>query len=94
MIARPKYTKKDKNHAEIVSQCKELGMVVWDTADLGGEILDIIIMWKGKIAIVEIKSPGGRLTKNEKISINKLKDVGIDVIVAYGLEDILKYYEN
>ncbi len=94
MNPRPKYTKKDINHADIVAQCRELGMVVWDTADAGGEILDIIVFWKGKTLPVEIKSPGGTLTKDEKISLEKLEACGIKAIVAYSIEDILDAYNE
>lgn len=94
MSPRPKRTKKDLNHAEIVNQCRDLGMIVWDTASLGGEILDIIIFWKGIATPVEIKSPGGTLTKDEKTSLEKLAKAGIKAIIAYTIEDILEVYDR
>ena len=92
-MPRPKRTKKDSNHAEIVAQCRELGMIVWDVADLGGEVLDIIVYWHGKTVPVEIKSKGGSLTEDERISLDKLNSCGIRAIVAYSIEDIVEAFE-
>ena len=93
-MGRPKHTKKDKNHLEIVRQCREIGMVVWDTADLGGEILDTVIFWRGKVIPVEIKSKGkeGDFTPDEKVGIDKLVAVGVRPIVATCIEDILQVF--
>jgi hypothetical protein len=92
---RPKYTKKDKNHKKIVRECRELGMILWDTADIGGKILDLIVFWRGKALPVEVKQKGKEddLTEEEKIGIEELRFVGIEPVVATCLEDILKAFE-
>ena len=92
-MVRPKYTKRDTNHKPIVNQCRELGMVVWDLADLGGKVLDTIVFWRGKAIPVEIKSPGGTLTDDEAASIEELKTVGVGPIIATTIHDILKAFE-
>jgi len=93
-MGRPKYTKKDTTHKNIVKKCRKLGMVIWDTADLGGEILDLMIFWRGRAIPVEIKTPGKiKLTPKEKIGIKKLRDVGVEPIIATSIEDILKAFE-
>jgi len=93
-MGRPRHTKKDTTHKDIVQGCRELGMIVWDTADIGGEILDLMIFWRGRAVPVEIKTPGKiRLTEKEEIGIKKLRDVGVEPIIATNIEDILKAFE-
>ena len=96
MSYRPKRTKKDKNHLDIVKMCREEGMIVWDLADLGGEILDIIVFWKGKILVVEIKDVGKEknLTESEKQSIASLRKVGIEALVASNTQQIINAFEE
>ena len=96
MSYRPKRTKKDKNHLDIVRMCREEGMIVWDLADLGGEILDIIVFWKGKILVVEIKDVGKEknLTESEKQSIASLRKVGIEALVASNTQQIINAFEE
>ena len=93
-MPRPKYTKKDLNHAEIVAQCRELGMIVWDVADLGGEVLDIVVYWRGRAIPVEIKSEGGKLTNGERKSLRLLESAGIKAVVAYCVEDIVRAFDE
>jgi len=93
-MGRPKYTKKDTTHKSIVQECRELGMILWDTADIGGEVLDLMIFWRGRAIPVEVKTPGKiKLTEKEKIGIKKLRDVDIEPIIATSVEDILKAFE-
>lgn len=88
---RPKRTKKDKNHKKIVKDCREKGMVVWDVADLGGKVLDIIVFWQGKALPVEIKSKGNaeNLTEGELEGIADLEKVGMSYVIATKAEDII-----
>ena len=71
-------------------------MIVWDLADLGGEILDIIVFWKGKILVVEIKDVGKEknLTESEKQSIASLRKVGIEALVASNTQQIINAFEE
>ena len=90
-MPRPKHTKRDKNQAQVVADCKKMGMQVWDLADFGGEILDIVVHWRGRSVPVEIKQPGheNELTDDEARVIAELRGVGIPVIVATCVEDII-----
>jgi hypothetical protein len=89
-MPRPKHTKRDANHAQIVQELTQLGAVVWDLADLGGEVLDIIVFWRGQARPVEIKSTDTEdLTEKELHSIQRLQLVGVQPVVATRTEDIL-----
>jgi hypothetical protein len=91
---RPKRTRKDKNHRRIVEKCREKGMVVWDVADLGGKVLDIIVFWQGKALPVEIKSKGNaeNLTEGEIEGISELEEVGMPYVIATKAEDIISAF--
>ena len=95
MSVRPKRTRRDANHAKIVAQARALGIVVWDTADLGGEILDTVMCWRGFCLPVEIKAPGKRskLTKGERSGIAGLAAVGVEAVIAEGVEDIVAAFD-
>jgi hypothetical protein len=89
-MPRPKHTKRDANHTQIVQELTQLGAVVWDLADLGGEVLDIIVFWRGQARPVEIKSTDTEdLTEKELHSIQRLQLVGVQPVVATRTEDIL-----
>lgn len=71
-------------------------MVVWDVADLGGKVLDIIVFWQGKALPVEIKSKGNaeNLTEGELEGISELEEVGMPYIIATKAEDIISAFEE
>ena len=77
--ARPRYTKPDRNHAEIRDQCRALGMVVWDLKDLGGKVPDLLCIWRDQCVPVEVKAPGKRddLTDGERAGRDECGAVGV-----------------
>ena len=58
--------RRDANHAEIIAALRALGAEVFDTADLGGGFPDAVVYHNGRLILLEIKAPGGRLTKAEQ----------------------------
>lgn len=88
-MSRPKHTRRDANHAEIVKDLNDLGAHVIDCADLGGEVLDLVVCWRGICLPVEIKSKDGKLTIGERVGIAKLRTVGVEALVVYSMEDFL-----
>lgn len=64
--------RKDANHAEIVKVIRDMGAQVIDMSNLGGGIPDLLVAWKKKYCLVEIKDgakPPSKqaLTEDEKI---------------------------
>jgi len=97
MTGRPHRTAKvDENQAEIVADLRSLGAYIWITASLGGEVLDLIVFWHGRAVPVEVKRPGKGedLTDGEREGIRRLREVGIEVLVATCTEDILQAFEE
>ena len=92
---RPKRTKRDSNHAEIRDGLRQLGAIVWDIADLGGDILDLLVFWRGRCIPVEVKPLGreGDLTEGERESIEMLRVVGIEAVVATCVEDVIEAFK-
>lgn len=93
-LMRPKYAKPDLNQSELVADLRALGMVVWVTASLATPVLDLVVSWRGKVAIVEVKRPGQEadLTEGEVESIAELKAVGVPVIIATCAEDVVAFW--
>jgi len=91
-VARPRYTRHDKGQVEIAQALRRMGMVVWDLADLGGKVLDLLVCWRGLCIPVEIKAEGKRkrLTDNERASMMELAEVGVTAIVATTVDDVLE----
>ena len=88
---RPKRTRRDANQAEIVRALRSLGAVVWDLSDVGGQVLDLIVFWRGRTRVVEIKRPGHEddLTSNERASMVDLLRMGVEPIVATCWQDVV-----
>ena len=93
---RPRRTKRDLNHAEVRDGCRDLGMVVWDLADLGGDVLDLVVCWNGRCLPIEVKQPGleNDLTEGEQASIKALRAVGVEVVVVTCVEDVVMSFEK
>ena len=91
---RPRHTRKDANHTIIKLQCQALGMVVWDLADIGGKLPDLLIIWRGRCVPVEIKAHGkrGQLTPGERDGLAECADVGVDWVIAENLDDVLEAF--
>ena len=61
------FSKKDKNHKEIVDALVEIpGVSVFETHRIGGGFPDIVVGFRGETYLVEIKSANGKLTGPER----------------------------
>lgn len=56
----------DKNQLEVVGQLRGLGFSVVHLHTLGHGVPDLIVSMNGFNLLVELKSSGGKLTKDEK----------------------------
>lgn len=101
MAARPKHTKRDANHAQMVKELRDLGFCVLDTADLGGMVLDLFVGgWRGPGPLhgewqwlhVEVKPPGKRynLTEGEREFFAKWGC--LPAIVAEHTTDVIAWF--
>ena len=90
MSARPKRTRRDANQAQIMRELERMGAFVVDTADLGGQCLDLLVSWRGRCLPVEVKVPGceNDLTDGESKAIEAHRSRGVWAFVATSAEDV------
>ena len=56
---------------------------------------DRIVVLPGRVPkFIELKTETGRLSSLQNVQIKKLKDLGQDVRVLYGLEDVKRFLEE
>ena len=56
---------------------------------------DRIVVLPGRVPkLIELKTETGRLSSLQNVQIKKLKDLGQDVRVLYGLEDVKRFLEG
>lgn len=57
--------KTDLNQQEIVNALRQIGCSVAVTSSLGNGFCDLCVGYRGRNLLVEVKSPGGRLTDDQ-----------------------------
>jgi len=95
-VTRPRHTRKDSTHRALLENARALGMVAWDTSDIGGQVLDCILFWRGMALPVEIKARGHEhdFTAGEIEGMRALSSVGIQPAVAVTIDDVLSAFER
>jgi heat shock protein HspQ len=93
---RVRHTKRDSNHADVAAGCRRAGLHVFDVADLGGYVLDLIVSGfnrnehRYEMVMVEIKpSRDAPFTEDEERTLQENPDT---TMVAYCAEDVLKRF--
>ena len=56
---------RDKTHKPIVEALRSVGASVVILADVGGDCPDIMVGYGGKTFLMELKSPGGKVTPGQ-----------------------------
>ena len=57
-------------------------------------VSDILGFYCGKFFAIEIKKPGGRLSKEQEIFLNAVKNNGQIAVVAYSVNDIISVFKE
>lgn len=55
----------DANQVAIMRAFRERGAIVFDTHVVGRGFPDLMVVWRGKVLLVEVKMPDGELTRDE-----------------------------
>ena len=94
-MARPRHTKRDANHQDVIDGCRAGGLNVWDIADMPG-LLDLIVAGYNvhkhdyEQLLVEVKpDPSAPFTEDEK---RILEENPHTTMVAYSAEDVLRRF--
>ena len=98
-MPRPKRTRRDTNQGQLVEDLRTIGAYVQDTADLGGEVLDLLVCYRSHCIPVEVKQPGCErdLTDDEREAMRTMNAHGVIPFIVTSVEDFLElfrtYYE-
>lgn len=89
------YKKIDKNQNQVVKELRELGFSVPLTHTIGKGFPDFVVGFAGYNLLVELKSNGGKLTKDEK---DFHKSFTGTVVTCFNTQDVIdelvKYIET
>ena len=81
---------------KLVDGVRKLGGRAYKFVSPGNDgVPDRIVVLPGISPVfVELKTETGRLSSLQNVQIKKLKDLGQDVRVLYGLEDVTRFLEE
>lgn len=82
-----KHGRLDANHKEIVAALRQAGATVQSLADVGNGCVDVLAGYREVNYLLEIKSPGGKLTPDEA---KWHQAWGGTVYTVYSAEEALK----
>jgi len=85
--------KVDLNHTAMVKALRNSGFHVWDTHECGDGAPDLVVTQRatGRVLLVEVKGPKGKLTSAEVYWHTAYPDNGA-LIVAREADDVLKWF--
>ena len=77
----------------LVRQVKKLGGISFKFISPGNAGVPdrIVILPTGKVLFVELKTDKGKLTKLQEVQIKKISDLGADVRVLRGIEEVKEF---
>jgi hypothetical protein len=77
----------DKNQSEIVSALRKAGAKVLPLHQVGNGCADLLVGFRGRLLLMEVKSKGGRLTSDELFFYDNWMEY---MVVVYSVDDALK----
>ena len=85
------YTRRrvDKNQTEIVKVLKQLGCSVVSLADKGHGCPDLLVGFRGKNYLVEIKNGNGKVTEDQQRFFNLWKG---SVMIMRTVDDVTNFF--
>ena len=80
----------------LVTEVKKLGGRAYKWTSPGNDgVPDRIVILPGRPPIfVELKTELGKLTALQKVQINRLRDLGQDVRVLYGMDGVSQFFQD
>ena len=58
--------KSDANQPDIVAALRAVGALVFHTHQVGQGFVDLVVLFRGYVHLIEVKTQGGKLTEPEK----------------------------
>lgn len=80
----------------LVCEVKKLGGIAYKWVSPGNDgVPDRIVVFPGrKPVFAELKTDKGRLTALQEVQIGRLKELGQDVTVIYGLDGLSQFFQE
>ena len=82
-----KRNKPDANQQKIVQAMRDVGAKVF----LIGQPLDLLVAFRGKLTLMEIKNPDGedKVSKSQQVTIDLLESVGVHVPIVRSVDEAI-----
>lgn len=80
----------------LVQEVKKLGGRAYKWTSPGNDgVPDRIVIFPGRLPVfLELKREGGRLTSLQRVQCNRLRALGQDVRVVYGIDGISQFFRD
>ena len=81
---------------KMVQALEARGAMAWKFTSPGRQGVPdrIVLLPGGRVVFVETKSPTGRLSPSQRVTIKRMRDLGHDVRVVYGAEQAARLIEE
>jgi Holliday junction resolvase len=79
--------KVDRNHGEVVDAMRRVGWFVHDTSGAGRGFPDLVAARGGRLVLVEVKGPKGKLTPEQLLFLGEMKSRGVEVHIVRSAEE-------
>lgn len=93
-MPRTKYLRRDsrvdENQTEIVDAMRGIGALVFDIHMLAGGIPDLLVAFRGKLMLMEVKTTNGKLTPKERETIRQITMQGVPVYIVRSWEKAIE----
>jgi hypothetical protein len=86
--------RKDANHPAIQKTLERAGAFCIDMTPNPGAGFDQLVFYRGKIFVVEIKSPGGKLTRHERDVMECLEYQHVEYHILTTVDQAIRMLEN
>jgi len=60
-----RHGRRDSTHKEVREALRSIGATVFDTGDVGGSFPDLVVGYRGKTFLVEVKGPKTKVTEGQ-----------------------------
>ena len=80
----------DKNQPELVKAMRDVGAMVFVTHRIGKGFPDCVVLFRGKVYLVEIKTENGTLTEDEEMFMHECEHHGVKYWIVRNVDDCMK----
>ena len=72
----------DANHTAITKALRKIGAKVTDLSRVGGGVPDLLVFYRGRTTLLEVKTPTGSLNKLQQAWHAEHADCGVFVVTS------------